>query len=135
MMITKKLDRKHRMCFLKLDPAQSPLTEKIVSAYLDSKAFDGDDYRFFEYLKKTEAPIAHPLITAAEQLIARNLGGDSLGRAFRDFHSLHELLRIEYTASENDPDLRKRLLDVIDLCLEQNIYGTEDILKAHDRAA
>lgn len=33
----------------------------------------------------------------------------------------------------NAPDLRERLLDVIDVMLENEVYGTDDILKAHER--
>jgi hypothetical protein len=51
----------------------------------------------------------------------------------RDLHQLQGLLTREYAASEKDPALRKRLLDVIDKMLEMQLYGTSEILDAHDR--
>jgi hypothetical protein len=36
-------------------------------------------------------------------------------------------------ASEQDPELRRRVLDIIDIMLEKELYGTEKILKAHER--
>jgi len=102
--------------------------------HLESPAFDGEDFWFFEFLKKTDVPIADHLIAAAEKLLAEKAETDSSQWAFRDFHHLHELIQVEYTASEHDPGLRRRLLDIIDLCLEQGIHGTDSILSAHDRA-
>ena len=121
--------------FSHADPTQIANTDWLLSAYIESPAFDGEDFWFFEFLKKTEAPIINHLIAAAEKLIDEKCKKDNPQWAFRDFRHLHELIQVEYTASESDPGLRRRLLDIIDRCLEQGIYGADSILNAHDRAA
>jgi len=126
--------KKASSAFSHADPTQTANADLILSAYLESPAFDGEDFWFFEFLKKTDVPIADHLIAAAEKLLAEKAETDSSQWAFRDFHHLHELIQVEYTASEHDPGLRRRLLDIIDLCLEQGIHGTDSILSAHDRA-
>lgn len=119
--------------FSHADPIETANADTLLSAYLESPAFDGEDFWFFEFLKKTDKPIANHLIAAAEKLLSEKVGKDSSQWAYRDFHHLHELIQAEYAASENDPDLRRRLLDVIDRSLEHGIHGTDSILNAHDR--
>jgi hypothetical protein len=127
--------KKASSVFSHADPIQMPKADILLRAYLDSPAFDGEDYTFFDFLKRTHEPIINYLIAAAEKLINEKSEIDNPQWAYRDFRNLHELIQIEYTASEHDPTLRRRLLDIIDRCLEQGIHGTDTILTAHDRAA
>ena len=58
--------------------------------------------------------------------------GDANSRHL-DLHQLQDLLQREYNVSENDSELRGRLLDVLDSMLEKELYGTDEILKSHER--
>jgi Nucleotidyl transferase AbiEii toxin, Type IV TA system len=48
-------------------------------------------------------------------------------------HQLQELLKREYASTEHSPALRKRILDVLDVMLSHEMYGTDGVLKAHER--
>ena len=48
-------------------------------------------------------------------------------------HTLQDLIRRDYTASDGNPALRKELLDVIDRLLAAAVYGVDTIIKAHER--
>ena len=74
------------------------------------------------------------VITAAERIVADLEANDTDGdRTGSMLHQLTGLLQREYTASENHPELRRRILNVIDIMLERELYGTEEILKTHER--
>jgi hypothetical protein len=77
----------------------------------------------------------YPLVTrAAERLIADlEQHGTGGGRRYSDLHQLQDLIKTQYAASEHAPDVRKRLLDVIDAMLERELYGVDVIIKAHER--
>ncbi|MHB8908395.1 MAG: NACHT domain-containing protein [Syntrophales bacterium] len=103
-------------------------------AYLKSQSFKIDgSYAFFDALEKATCPTYELVISIAE-LIVSDLSKDGpTGGLLRDLHHLKDLLKREYAASENNPELRKRLLDVIDKMIEREFYGTDEILKAHER--
>jgi hypothetical protein len=102
--------------------------------YIDSRAFDHDAFAFFHALEEATCSVYELVIFAAEKLIANTeANSESGGRRHLDFHQLQGLLKREYTASETNPELRKRLLDVIDMMLQKELYGTEEIVKAHER--
>ncbi len=48
-------------------------------------------------------------------------------------HELLEILKREYVNTENRPELRKRILDLIDYMCEKNLYGVEDLMSLDDR--
>jgi hypothetical protein len=74
------------------------------------------------------------VIRAAERFVVNcEPNSESGGRRHLDLHQLQGLLKREYAASEKNPELRKRLLNVIDVMLQKELYGTEEIVKAHER--
>lgn len=102
--------------------------------YLNSRAFKDDSFAFFHALERATCSVHELVIIAAEKIIAdldTNLTTSE--PRYLDLDILNKLLEREYTASENDPDLRHRILNVIDIMLEKELYGTEKILKAHER--
>jgi hypothetical protein len=105
-------------------------------AYMDSQSFmiDGS-YAFFDALEKATCPTCDLVISAAERIVSDLSKDGQTGGLLRDLHHLKDFLKREYTASENNPELRKRLLDVIDRMLEREFYGTNEILRAHERGA
>ncbi len=95
-----------------------------------------DSRAFFYALKKGECNVHELVIASAERLITihgRNEPGRAQPRRHRGIDELQDLLKREYAASENDPELRERFLDVIDKMLELGLYGVDEILKAHER--
>lgn len=54
-------------------------------------------------------------------------------RRISELHNLHDLIRRDYAATENDEQLRARLLDLIDALLVGDHYGSDTIVKDHDR--
>jgi hypothetical protein len=105
-------------------------------AYLKSQSFKIDgSYAFYNALEKATCHI-HELVISMAELLVSDLSNDGrTGGLLRDLHHLKDLLKKEYAASGSDPELRKRLLDVIDKMLEREFYGTDEILKAHERGA
>jgi len=103
-------------------------------AYLHSKSFRIDgSYAFFSALEEATCHTHELVISMAELMVSDLLKNGKIGGLLRELHHLKDLLKKEYVASENNLDLRKRILDVIDKMLERECYGTEEILKAHER--
>jgi hypothetical protein len=50
-----------------------------------------------------------------------------------DLHQLQEFSKNEYAATEHAPAVRRRILDVLDIVLEHEMYGADEVLKAHER--
>ena len=74
------------------------------------------------------------VIDATQQVITDiTEKGDQQGRRGTDLHQLQGLLKREYTSSESNAEARKKILDLIDLMLSQEIYGVDSIVTAHDR--
>ena len=106
----------------------------LARAYLNSKSFKVDgSYAFFDALEKATCYIHELVISMAELIVSDLSNNGQTGGLLRDLHHLKDLLKKEYAASENNPGLRERLLDVIDKMLEREFYGTDEILKAHER--
>lgn len=120
--------------FREISPDEFSRFTNLAWAYLKSQSFKTDgSYAFFDALEKATCH-THELVISIAELLVSDLSKDGgTGGLLRDLHHLKDLLKKEYAASENNPELRKRLLDVIDRMLEREFYGTDEILKAHER--
>jgi len=103
-----------------LDPAD---------AYVASRAFDADAFDFLYALEKAKCNVSHQVAAAAEKIIA-DLKADHEEKKRRDMdlHQLKDLIKTEYSASEDDSAMRKRLLDVIDQMVMLQLYGWMKLL-------
>ncbi|MGM3412090.1 AAA family ATPase [Ralstonia holmesii] len=101
--------------------------------FIGSLAFDEQMSAFFSALGHATCDVSDVVISAAEKLVSAVAASGEPYRRASDLHHLQELLKNEYAATEHSPALRKRILDVIDLMLEHGMYGTDEILKAHER--
>ena len=120
--------------FRHIEPSDFGRFFDLAKKYIDSRAFNYDAFAFFHALEEAKCGVCELVISAAEKLLGNcDTNNEADGRRHLDLHQLQSLLKREYTASENNPDLRKRLLDVIDRMLERELYGTEEIVKAHER--
>ena len=106
----------------------------LAQAYVTSKAFETDTFAFLHALEDAQCNVAGLVVAAAEKVIVDlEAGGERAKRRDMDIHQLIDLIKAEYAASENDPALRRRLLDVIDQMLMLELYGIDQITKAHER--
>ena len=101
--------------------------------YVKSAAFQDESFPLFYALGKATTDVTDLVILAAEELLNVVGTGLAANRRATDFHQLRELLTNAYATTEFSPDHRKRLLDVLDTMLSREIYGVDDVLKAHER--
>lgn len=101
--------------------------------YIKSAAFQDESFPFFHALGKATIDVTDLVILAAEELVNIVVSGAAANRRATDFHQLRELLTNAYATTDFSPEHRKRLLDVLDTMLSREIYGVDDVLKAHER--
>lgn len=106
----------------------------LAKAYVDSKAFDVESWSFLHLLENGIGDV-HDLVVDAAIRIMVDLKQNSseLGQRTLELHNVQDLIRRDYAATENDAQQRARLLDVIDTMLAGDYYGSETIVKDHDR--
>lgn len=119
--------------FRSIKPDEIDQNRDLITAYLKSKAFSGDTFNFLRLLKDAESDVNEYVIHSAERVFHDTRNEDETRQHYRDYFYLEELLEKEYTASEINPKLRRRYLDIIDTMLELEIHGGEKIVKTHDR--
>lgn len=106
----------------------------LAKTYLGSKAYEGHSYSFFSALGEATCDVLDLVIESTERLVKYiEISGNNGGHQFMDLHRVQDLIKKEYVSSENNPVARKRILDIIDHTLIHEIYGAEDIVKAHER--
>lgn len=120
--------------FRSIPPDQFAPFIGLAQAYVMSKAFETDSFAFLRALEGAQCNVAGLVVAAAEKVMADlKAGGEEAKRRDMDIHQLKDLIKTEYAASENDPALRKRLLDVIDQMLMLELHGANEITKSHER--
>jgi hypothetical protein len=105
----------------------------LAQRYIESKAFDDQSFAFFHALGKATCDVSELVVTAAEKLVSAVAASSSAHQRATDLHELRELLKKEYVSTEQSPAMRRRVLDVLDTMLEHEMYGADDVLKAHER--
>jgi hypothetical protein len=107
---------------------------ELARRFVVSAAYMGHSFSFLHALEEAESNVTDLIATAAEHALeelqrqSRKLNGHDM-----EIHQLKDLIRDEYAASERDARVRKRLLDIIDTMAALELYGVDDIIKAHDR--
>ena len=120
--------------FREIKPNEFGRYRDLATSYVASKAFETNSWAFFHALEEAECKVDDIVISATEKLIDEiERDGNEAGRRSMDLHQLQDILKREYASSEADPDLRRRLLDLIDRMIELDLYGVEGIVKAHER--
>jgi len=78
----------------------------------------------------------HALVIKASTRLTEDLeqAGAAGGRRMTEMHTLQDLIRRDYAASDGIPALRNELLDIIDRLLAAGVYGVDTITKAHERS-
>jgi hypothetical protein len=120
--------------FRNIKPNEFERYRALATQYLHSKAFEADSWAFFHALDEAECKVDDIVIAATEKLMLDiQSNGQTGGRRSMELHQLQDIIKKEYSASEADPPLRKRLLDLIDSMLKLELYGVDTIIKAHER--
>jgi hypothetical protein len=120
--------------FRNIKPNEFERYRWLAERYLTSKAFEADSWAFFNALEEAECRVDDLVVAATERLMADiQMNGNTGGRRSMDLHQLQDIIKNEYSASEADPGLRKRLLDLIDGMLKLELYGIDTVIKAHER--
>lgn len=123
-------------CFRELWNESIDPYRPLIHAFIRSKAFEEDNFSFFHLLKDSHETTTEEVLLATERVI--DLAGQpddnsSPSGRRREMHYLNDLLLKEYAATEHLPDLRKRILDILDRMLILGLYGTDKIIQEHDR--
>jgi hypothetical protein len=122
--------RKQSTVFLnQIQPDDFDKYKDTIYKYVSSPAFESDNDNFFRLLKETSCNILDCLITVSK-LVIENPKGYKDGFYLSE---IIELLKDYYSVSESTPEHRKVILDIIDMMLENSVYGVEEILKTHER--
>ena len=106
----------------------------LILEYINSISFQSDTFDFLLFLKESKSDV-HKYVILAAQRIFECCENPEISKSLqmRDCFYLDELLEIEYTNSEYNPELRKQFLDIIDKMLELGVHGADKVVKAHDR--
>ncbi|MFM0126731.1 NACHT domain-containing protein [Paraburkholderia sediminicola] len=129
----KQVRDKAREVFRNIGPDNFGRSTALARKYVDSAAFTDDSFVFFHALDKATCAVTELVVIAAERLVNMVIEGNTANQRATDLHQLRDLLSREYVATEHSPELRKRLLDVLDTMLAHEMYGADDVLKAHER--
>lgn len=108
----------------------------LMRTFIQSKAFDESNFSFFHLLKEAHESKSEEVILAAERILdlAEQPDEESSPQGrLREMHYLDELLLQEYSATEDRPELRRRVLDIFDRMLVLGLYGTDKIIQEHER--
>jgi hypothetical protein len=119
--------------FRNIKPAEFYLYRELSNKFLRSRAFEAESWAFFHALGEAECKVDDIVVSATERLINDIQRDGNSGRRSMDLHQLQDIIKKEYASSESDPDLRRRLLDLIDSMLSLELYGVEEIIKVHER--
>lgn len=103
----------------------------LAKAFIRSASFtDGEDNadEVIRYLEKTPHDVTELVLEASEVVVRDRGDGDS-----DSYYGIENLLKREYRNTENRPELRKRILDVIDEMAAKNIIDADDLMRLDDR--
>lgn len=107
----------------------------LADAYLGSAAARDSCWSLLHALETAACDTQALVIKAAERLTDDlDEPGTEAGRRMSELHTIQDLIRRDYAASDGDPALREKLLDVIDRVLSRGYHGVDEIIKAHERS-
>ncbi|ALL68236.1 ATPase family associated with various cellular activities (AAA) [Paraburkholderia caribensis MBA4] len=101
--------------------------------FIESPAFEEHSFAFFNTVTQALCDVSEIVVSAAERLVELTTNSDARHHFGTALHQLQELLKREYASTEQSPALRKRILDLLDIMLANEMSGTDEVLKAHER--
>ena len=123
-------------CFREICNADLEPYRDLMLIFIQSRAFDSDNFALFLLLKEAHQNTTEEVILAAERALFLAEQPDDASSPVdrrREMHYLDDLLLREYRATDDRPALRKRILDILDRMLVLGLYGTDKIIDEHER--
>ena len=123
-------------CFREICNADLEPYRGMMLTFIQSRAFDSDNFAFFLLLKEAHQNTTEEVILTAERalfLAEQPDDASSPAGRRREMHYLDDLLLREYRVTDNHPASRKRILDILDRMLVLGLYGTDKIIDEHER--
>jgi hypothetical protein len=121
--------------FRNIEPQDFYRYKGLAEQYISSRAFDTEAFALLHALGTATCDVTDLVVLAAVRLVSDlERDGGAAGRRTSELHQLQDLLQREYVASEGNPEVRKKMLDLIDSMLACELYGTDAIVKEHDRS-
>lgn len=121
-------------CFRNLQAENLNSYRLLLHSFIQSKAFDEENFAFFLFLEEARDQTFEEVVLSSERLVELIESGGKKDERFHTVHYLDDLIRREYSAVADQPNLRRRLLDVIDRMLMLDLYGTDRIIQEHERS-
>lgn len=120
--------------FRNVKPDQFDRYRELAHDFIRSPAFEAGSYEFFHALEHAECKV-DDIVVAATDILLEDIvkNGNAAGRRSIDLHQLQDIIKKEYSVSENDPPLRAKILDLIDRMLKMELYRVDTIVGAHER--
>ena len=129
-----KVRQKAAEVFRNIRSEEFEANRDLARRYIESPAFGKGSYGFFQILKTATCRVDDLVILVAERLMLTHKQGENENtHHVMEFHQLREILREEYSASDGNPEVRRRFLDLIDEMLLLDIYGANELAGAHER--
>jgi hypothetical protein len=127
--------RKHAAdVFRNVQAREVEMYRELAVVFLESPAFVDNGFAVLHMLEEATCDVLDLVIEATQQIITDIVEkANQHGRHGTDVYQLQDLLKREYTSSESKPEVRKKILDMIDLMLFHEVYGADSIITAHDR--
>jgi len=120
--------------FRSIPPDQFASFFDLSREFVRSPAYEGDSFAFLHALETAACNVAELVILAAERVImALKAGGPNAKGRDMNLYQIKDLIKTEYAASEREPELRRRLLDIVDEMLLLDLSGVDEITKSHER--
>jgi hypothetical protein len=120
--------------FRRAKPNEFDRYRDLASQFIRSRAFESGSYAFFHALEEAESKVVDLVVQATEILIDDiEKNGNAAGRRSMDLHQIVDIIKNEYTASDSNPVVRGKLLDLIDRMMKMELYGIDAIVNAHER--
>jgi hypothetical protein len=102
----------------------------LTATFIKSPALFGNSYTVLHMLENATCEVLDLVIAVSERLIQKTDDGN---RLVIDTYHLQSIVKQEYTSSESHPEARKKILDLIDLMMSNEVHGVDSIVAAHDQ--
>ncbi|GHV77306.1 hypothetical protein AGMMS49942_21270 [Spirochaetia bacterium] len=102
----------------------------VIISYLRSPAFNEQNFTISQLLKNTNSDILDCIILIGNKLLKKTHNKEN---TYFHIDGLIELLKVNYVNTELYPKKRRKILDMIDKMLENNINNVYELLEAYER--
>lgn len=110
-----------------------PLFDRLISSFVASRAFEDDAFGFFMVLEEANFDVTELAITAARHILRFRGGGAARSsKATIATYKLPDILMRAYAGSDHNINLRRDILDIIDVFLESESVDVNAKIKYYE---